>query len=292
MIRRAAALALVAPLLLGGCVAAAIPVVAGGVLGKKGLDGEFRGGKGKDIGSTPTAGERVPVFAPPAKAAPAPTPSPTASAAPTPAPAASAAPAETKPVAGPAPPAESDGPYAAFARYAVAVAQAGVPAGSRSALIDQATIGSKPQLASCTGDPPAVVIDLDPGTASFDLADAPFPAPGLAQDLAAIRKAGVKVLWAAGLTADQAGRLTTILQASGLDPDKADGLLLLRKKGERKQERLMRAAGDWCVVAIAGDRRGDFDEMFDYLRDPEGPIAQALIPNIGVTWFLVPPPID
>jgi len=40
------------------------------------------------------------------------------------------------------------------------------------------------------------------------------------------------------------------------------------------------------VVAIAGDERGDFDELFDYLRDPGS--AVGLYPMMGEGWFLVP----
>ena len=45
------------------------------------------------------------------------------------------------------------------------------------------------------------------------------------------------------------------------------------------------------VLAIAGDRKADFDEVFDYLRNPDGPVAIALEQFIGAGWFLAPPPI-
>jgi hypothetical protein len=43
---------------------------------------------------------------------------------------------------------------------------------------------------------------------------------------------------------------------------------------------------DVCTVAIAGDERSDFDELFDYLRNPGG--AVGLYPMMGKGWFLVP----
>jgi hypothetical protein len=50
------------------------------------------------------------------------------------------------------------------------------------------------------------------------------------------------------------------------------------------------ASEDVCIVAIAGDERSDFDELYDYLRDPNG--APALEEMIGSGWFIVPPPLE
>jgi hypothetical protein len=187
----------------------------------------------------------------------------------------------------------SDGsPYAAFARYAQTLVRSGVAGKGRSVLVDQDTIAGAPQLEPCNGEPPAVAVDLDPGTRPFDLSDPPRPAPGLAAQLAEIRSAGLTVLWSASVPAEQGAKLYTILQASGLDPDRTDRLLLPRSPDESKQARRAFAAQDWCIIAIAGDRRGDFDEAFDYLRDPDGPVAMALAPNFGAGWFIAPPPID
>ena len=221
---------------------------------------------------------------------------------PTPAPAAELLPAvqpmlatsSPTPAASPAPTSASGAtPYAAFARFAIAHAPP-LAAGKvrRSALVDQDSITGEPRLADCGEGPPAVVIDLDKGAKPFDLTDPPFPANGLAEQLAAIRAAGVTVLWSASLAVDAAPKLYTVLRASGLDPDRTDRLLLLRSGEERKQLRRFAAARDWCILAVAGDQRGDFDELYDYLRDPSGPIATALEPTFGAGWFLVPPPID
>lgn len=298
MILRRALLACAAalPLLAGGCAAALVPVVAGGLVVRQQTGGsdhdkapvEKTGGApaaelASSLAPAPEA-ERVPVFAPgtapraslggtgltPAPAAPAPAPSPAA-----------------------AEPAQGSDPYAAFASYAVQKA-APPPAGSPrySALVDQESLIATPRVSQCGNQPPAVIVDLDPGNAAFDLEDPPLAAPGLAQRLAAIRAGGVTVLWLASVSAVSAEKLYTVLRASGLDPQRTDRLLLLKDADDRKQQRRLRAAQDWCVIAIAGDRRSDFDEVFDYLRDPQGPIARALEPNIGAGWFLAPPPID
>ena len=41
---------------------------------------------------------------------------------------------------------------------------------------------------------------------------------------------------------------------------------------------------------MAGDERGDFDELFDYLRDPR--LATVYDGQLGSGWFLVPPLFD
>jgi hypothetical protein len=191
------------------------------------------------------------------------------------------------------PPPSGEDPYAAFTRYALGKATTpGATKDRLSALVDQTTLTDTPKLAACADQPLAVLVDLDPGAGTFDLDNPPLPAPGLAEKLTALRSAGITVLWSAGLPVASAERLYTILSASGLDPGRTDRLLLVRDNDERKQTRRIAAARDWCILAIAGDRRSDFDEVFDFLRDPEGPVALALAPNIGAGWFLAPPPID
>lgn len=267
---------LAAPILvagLGGCVAAAIPVLAGGVLADSRL--------------------RQPAAAEPA-AAPSPEVTVEAAASPAEPPATSQSPVMASVVPPDAAPVQSAGEgFAAFARYAISKAPPAPPGEPRlSAFLDQASIGAEPRRMPCGDQPPAVVIDLDPAGGAFDPEDPPSPAPGLAEQLAAIRAAGVTVMWSASVAVSEADKVYTVLQASALDPDRTDRLLLLRRAGDRKQERRIAAARDWCVIALAGDARGDFDELYDYLVDPSGSVAEALAPNFGAGWFLAPPPIE
>jgi hypothetical protein len=339
-----------ATLLLGGCVAAAIPALASGAILRDRIDGE------PDKEAHP---ERIAIDykAPPGTPMPRPTPAPTpepnaapalaqvslpaVAAQPQPDPKASEAapgfaaakpaelaiertdpapelpalrpaakisevaeaaaipavlpPPQQSPVPAPtlAPALTQDDPYAAFVGYALNLAPPPPPGTARrSAMVDQDSITDKPELSDCGANPPAVLIDLDPGTASFDPADPPLPAPYLAERLAELRRGGLTVLWTASVRVERAQEVWTVLRATGLDPDRTDRLVLPRKAQERKQTRRLAAARDWCIVAIAGDRRADFDELFDYLRDPDGPIAQALAPAMGRGWFLVPTPIE
>ncbi|MBO0750424.1 MAG: hypothetical protein J2O44_08355, partial [Porphyrobacter sp.] len=98
--------------------------------------------------------------------------------------------------------------------------------------------------------------------------------------------AGVVVLWISRLPAARAADVARALRTSGLDPQGQDQLLLIRNGDDRKQVLRQDAEKDVCIVAIAGDERGDFDELFDYLRNPEG--AAGLYPLMGHGWFLVP----
>ncbi len=159
-------------------------------------------------------------------------------------------------------------------------------------LIDAETLISGPKRLACAAQPLAVAINLDPGTAKLDLGDPPAAAPGLAEALGAIRSAGVRVFWTSALPVDKADKVYAILRATGLDLDGTDRLLLVRKAGETVQQRRQAAARDWCFIALAGDRPGDFEEALDYLRDPDGPTARAMQPLNGAGWFVIPAPIN
>jgi hypothetical protein len=182
-------------------------------------------------------------------------------------------------------------PIEAFALYAEA--QAALPAGTArdSVLMDPSSLMTGLRRLPCGDRPPAVVIDLDPDMQTFAPAVAPSPASGLAQAIARLRAAGLTVFWKSALPVARADAVYTVLRAVGLDPDRTDRLLLTRSADDRKEQRLIDAARDWCFVAAAGDRRGDFLEALDYLRNPADPIAAAAEPLFGKGWFLTPPPI-
>lgn len=330
-----AACAVLQPILLGGCVAAVVPVVAGGIMAKSRMDGKPDGGaKGEHRREAREAAAAAhtaspaqdarsarekrrderrarkrereaaklasleTAAAPPADGEPAPerlrplseadmqqlknaglgTPQVLTGLTALPAP-------------GSVPGAVGAG-FPAFTRYALAAAQPKPGQPFRSALIDPSSLTTRPVRSECGKQPPAVAVDLDPGKEPFDLDDPPAPAPGLAEQLATLRAAGVTVLWQASLPAAASERLYASLAATGLDPDRTDRLLLIRKEGERKQARRQAAARDWCILAVAGDSKADFEEAFDYLRDPDGIIAQALTANLEDGWFVTPQPID
>lgn len=139
----------------------------------------------------------------------------------------------------------------------------------------------------CGSRRPAVIVDLDHEAQPFAPAQLEPGAPELAQQLVRLRTAGIVVLWIGQVPAAGALEVANALRMSGLDPAGQDQLLLIRGGEDRKQLLREQANEDVCILAIAGDLRSDFDELFDYLRNPAG--AAALYPLMGSGWFLVPP---
>lgn len=183
-------------------------------------------------------------------------------------------------------------PYAGFAAYALeqsARLEAGEDVQS-VVLIPRIDIFN-PKTLDCAGKPLAVLIDLDDhGNSDLLEAEALYRQNGLVEILASLRASQVSVIWVSDQPASAAGAISAMLAEGGLSAKAADDFLFLDRGGDdRKQERRWDAARNYCVVAIAGDDRADFDELYDYLLNPNGAIA--LEPMFGSGWFLTPPPL-
>lgn len=186
-------------------------------------------------------------------------------------------------------PAESSA-YRPFVAHALAAAQPDEAVRQSALLADPSSLD--PARADCAGLPPAVLVDLDPagGLAALDVTPKAAPiTASLAAELPALRAANVAIAWITDRPATDAGALRRHLRDTGLDLAGVDPLLVMRYPGEPKQRR-RRALGEaFCILAIAGDERADFDEVFRYMRDPS--LAGPLQPLIGDGWFLVADPI-
>ena len=156
-------------------------------------------------------------------------------------------------------------------------------------LSPDAKLDMLPQREPCQRAERAVVIDLDPGAAAFEPGAELRAAPALADKLDVLRRAGVLVMWISRQDPNRVGDIADALLRSGLDPTGRDPILLTLGDGDRKQTLREQAAGTACIVAIAGDERPDFDELFGYLRDPA--MASNFDPLLGAGWFLVPLPL-
>lgn len=272
---RAALTAFLLALPLGGCIAAALPVVAAGVMARD----ELRSGK--------SDAARVDTEEPIARVA-----------------ASAAVPVTDRtgavvilradedalPPAGP-------GDYAPFARYASEL-QRRREAGEAitSAVLVRNFAIERPDYVECGVRPPAVIVDLDPASGGPDpllFAAAPDriinPSLGLAARLADLREAGVAVLWLTDHPADMVTAIAETLRTAGLDPEGADRIHAEPPGGGRKQERRIDLASAWCVLAIAGDAKSDAEEAYDYLRSPDA--ALMIDQRWESGWFLVPPPL-
>ncbi|MEP3052363.1 MAG: hypothetical protein ABJP48_06405 [Erythrobacter sp.] len=137
---------------------------------------------------------------------------------------------------------------------------------------------------------PAVLIDLDPANGLLTSASIDQVDPSLTEKLAQLRNLGVQIAWITGHSADAAGAIRAMLRETNLDTSNQDEVLLMRYPEDRKQTLRIELAQSHCIIAIAGDTRADFDELFDYLKEPAA--ALALERMIGDGWFLIPPLLD
>ncbi len=243
---------------LSGCIAAAIPVLAGGAIARSAAKGEAAAPP-----STPVpAPERTPVFLP--GPPPEPAPSPVA-----------AMPVPTGPT-----------PYDGFVDYALAEARPYLPNETRRSTVLARPDALSPETRACETQPPAVLIDLDPQGDVLDPGRVTDIAVELAPALSRLRAKGLTILWLSAADRSQTEAIRRLLARTMLDPTGRD-VLALPAPSERKQGLRRRLGEGFCIEAIAGDRRADFDELYDFLRDES--TAHALEPLIGQGWFLVPP---
>lgn len=315
--------------LLSGCVAAALPLVAAGAIARQEVQSQPARPAGEPIvevlPDAPPAVAPAPGFSdaaiPPISAAPPPpgmaslpaaAPTPVAAPpaiAPLPAlpapgtPAAAAGPSTIEaelaairnrlPVYAPA----SAGPYDEFIRFAVQQADRREDGRlTETVMLSGPPLNGVMQLLPCGFLPPAVIIDLDDGTgqglnlATVTEGEPAQAASGLAAGLDQLRQRDIAVIWMTSQPFDRFDAIATLLRTSGLDPAGRDSIVLTRTVSERKQERRKDTAASHCILAIAGDRKADFDELYDYLRNPDLPIESDRM--IGAGWFLAPQPMS
>lgn len=145
-----------------------------------------------------------------------------------------------------------------------------------------------PQRAICHAAESAVLIDLDLPGSDFAPTLGMQAAPGLAQGLAGLRAQGVVIMWISQLPPARVDDIARVLVDTQLDPTGRDPILLSLREDDRKQVMRQEADETACVVAMAGDDRADFDELFDFLRNPDD--SKLFDELIGAGWFLVPGP--
>ncbi|MEM7780254.1 MAG: hypothetical protein AAF697_07695 [Pseudomonadota bacterium] len=143
--------------------------------------------------------------------------------------------------------------------------------------------------AQCGGVQPTVLIDLDPEGDLFSPRGQAIPPSGLGIGLAQLRASGVRIAWISGNPASMEDDIRFALLRSTLDITGVDDVLLIRNGDDRKQTLREQLAQTRCLIAIAGDERSDFDELYEYLLDPNE--ARSLDVLFGEGWFLIPQPL-
>lgn len=197
------------------------------------------------------------------------------------------------------------GGYGNLARFALAANRA-LKAGqsvTSAVLIPRVSL-VRPETVSCEDKSPAVMIDLDAGSKQDGAAEqardvgaaatldsgAILDGEALVNALAVLREADIAVIWLSSRDASEAIEIQSALRQRGVLPPGAEDYLSLGRGGDdRKQLRRWETAELFCILAVAGDARGDFDELYDYLLKPE--YAVALEDKFGSGWFTTPLPM-
>jgi hypothetical protein len=186
--------------------------------------------------------------------------------------------------------AQRSGRFQAFTQYAIDQ-WIKIEAGQRipSAVLVPNVDILNPKTVECSGRPPAVIIDLDEQPSDhLSQTDRFFGQQDLAQDIRKLQAAKISIIWLSNEPRSASSDLMKKLQDAGLTAvGTQDFIYLGRGPRDRKQLRRLEAARNYCIVAMAGDERADFDELYDYLRNPEAAIALEAM--IGRGWFLIPP---
>ena len=134
----------------------------------------------------------------------------------------------------------------------------------------------------CGVMPPAMIVDID-SAAGKAVAPSTLYGAEFAPALAKLREDGMAIAWLSDAPQTEAQDVRARLLADGLAEAAEDRLLL--DTGQRKQLRRLALSETHCVVAILGTELGDFDELFDYLKDPAA--AWQLEEMMGEGWFLL-----
>jgi 5'-nucleotidase (lipoprotein e(P4) family) len=308
---------------LTGCIAAAIPLVAAGAIGKKQIDKNRDDDlpSSKPVAVAPAPPQADPAGIPAAQALPS-----TATTAPPP------------PAPGSVPPgmqylygsgeasALSVQAYLGLTDFLVARAAdfaVGHPVSS-VVLAPDATLAN-PKFVKCTDkQQPAVVLDIDE-TALMNLgyeADdsqrtgaydqnrwdrwestgigAVDPVPGALEAIRAARQAGITVVFNSNRSSDTASSTVAALTLAGLGPVSHNTTLWLKgdagTKGNGKDGRRWAIAGKYCVIAMVGDQLGDFSDLFN--SADLSVVARRAATNSprlrmlwGHGWFVLPNPV-
>lgn len=265
---------IVSAALLQGCAAALLPVVAAGAIGKTQVDAAQARTRAAEqqLADLPQAQREAVVTVALAED----------EALPAAEPAVQTAQVQSQRVAL----ADVNHPYLAMARYALAQAERRqVGASVRSAVLVEQVSLIEPRAVDCGDKPSAIIIDMDeaPGV---ELSDG--EAIGFGELLQFLRDNDIVIAWASDRSTGALADDLALLLGGNVPAMQADDIQLFAWPGLRKQERRWNFAATHCVLAIAGDRKSDFDELFDYLLDPDYAIRLDAWTDKG--WFLLPYP--
>lgn len=305
----AAALAAV-PILASGCVAAAVPVAVGGVIARGKLRDSDRAAEATRAQTPPKLktrqgdaavseikgrrAVRVMMDALPAPDGVVPE---------------SSRPALARPVAGTGAAAPSSlQTYPALSNYLSVQAAArrrGEPL--RSVVLAPGATLDAPVYLPCEARPLAAVFDLDEDAEGSgdpdarwrrwvgDGTDSVVAVPGAIEGVAAARREGVTVIFTSARAPSGAAGVAALLDRLGFGPQTPGETLMLRGAEGTGDAMRQAVAARYCVIALVGDSRGEFSDLFDRTGDTaQRPVAVTetmVAPLWGAGWFLLPNPV-
>lgn len=180
----------------------------------------------------------------------------------------------------------------------------------QSVVLMPGTTLDAPRYASCENKPLAVVFDLDESADKAADPNAPWrrwkgdgtdsvtATPGAVEGVDAARREGIAVIFTTRRSPESAPGVTGLLAHLGFGQFEPGRTLILAGGAEAakgdEQVRQVIAAG-YCVVALVGDSLNDFSTLFDATRDAGKRQAAAtetmVAPLWGAGWFILPNPV-
>ncbi len=170
-------------------------------------------------------------------------------------------------------------------------------------LADTATLDA-PSFVPCTGKPLAILFDLDtargvPPVARLVAEGRALTAvPGAIEGIEAARREAVAVIFTAEGVASDAAPLAAALGRAGISGRGPGTTLFLHDPagGVAEADRVRRQVAEtYCVVALVGDALDEFSRLFDPAGDEARRRTAAtetmVAPLWGAGWFLLPTPV-
>ena len=324
--RLAAAVALAA--LTGGCVAAAIPVIASTAIAKRQVD-QDRANR-QQAGAPGSASSAAPQTGVPKGGdwtivqGATQLPAPNAAAVANPAAAPGTVPPGMQYLYGSGEgAAASIQAYAALTRHLAGRVEAARRGSVRQVVLSDGASLNQPHFDPCGRKPLAVIFDIDE-TALLNLgyeaddarrgsgydaerwlrweqtgADKVVAVPGAFNAVKAARAMGITVIFNSNRSKENAEATAAALDHAGLGPVKHGSTLWLKgddDSGSDKDNRRWAIASGYCVVALVGDQLGDFSDLFNAPElTPSTRRALAGSPQLaglwGNGWFVLPNPV-
>lgn len=181
---------------------------------------------------------------------------------------------------------ETNHPYLPMVRYALEQAErrAAGRAVRAAVLVDRVSL-IEPKAIDCGNKALAVLIDLDPAPGETIVEGEPM---GFGELLQLLRDSGIAIAWISDRGPVRLHDDLAKLRGGEIPLLGQGDIELFGWGGVSKQEHRKSLATSHCVLAIAGDQKADFDELFLYLRNLDYAIRLEAWTDRG--WFLLPYP--